>query len=1028
MAYRPIMADCFDAEITPLLNQVKIPDDIIAEVIDHLGFESRDGQRRYTNYRDLNVQQLGFVYERLLEFEVKRDREQGIVVQPNLFARKSTSSYFTPNELVKLILKETLDPLVDEKRSAFENRISELNNGDFDNTEKICLLREVDPAEAILELRICDPAMGSGHFLVSLVDYMADHVIAAMAEIEFNIPNDWKYISPLGKRIESIRNTIMANADQGDWSINKDQLDDRHIIRRMVLKRCIFGVDKNPMAVELAKVALWLHTFTVGAPLSFLDHHLRCGDSLFGETVSQWRKRINDRGQEFLIRDIISEAISSVKPMQDIEKLTDAEIDEAERSRDTFRDVEAKTVRLDLFMKLTHAIEWLGLTGREDKSIIQSWMDGGFGDPAEIATGQSEPKEKPKNNQGLAATERKRFLEILEQAHLLIKEENFLNWEVAFPGVWQNWDKIRTGGFDAVIGNPPWSPIKLKEIDWFRERRPEIAKATGAGRKKLIAALEKTGDFVGRDYAKALKRARDRTRMARKGGDYPLLSGGDVNLYSLFVERAMSLVKPNGLVGLLVPSGIASDKTAARFFKGVSTQKRLKALFDFENKKRFFPDVHANFKFCVFVASPSTLNKPARCAFFLHSTSKIDDPEVCFTLNAQDFTRVNPNTGTAPTFRSRRYAELTNVIYDNAVHLNKHFPGNADKAWPVQYARMFDMTNDSSLFRTHDQLIEKEGGYPIGGNIYGSASGNWLPLYVGRMIHQFDHRAASVDINEDNLHRAPLSDSISEKQKAKPKFVPTPQYWIGEYNVEAFFDQLVTKTQHHKYTRQSNIKRPNLEWMIAFRSISSATNARTMIATIVPKVGFGNNAPLLLPEKIDHPEDILVYYSNAPLIMANLNAMVLDFIARPKVHSTNVNWYMVEQFAMVSPSQFDIKAFGPKTAAQIIRESVLKLTYTAHDLAPFARDMGYMDKKGIVKRPFIWNEERRLNLRAKLDAVFFHLYGIIDRDDIRYIYSTFPIVERQERSLHNGQYRSRELCLAWMNALAAGAPDAEIEV
>ena len=139
-------------------------------------------------------------------------------------------------------------------------------------------LAALDPAEKILEFKVCDPAMGSGHFLVSLVDYLADGVIAAMAEAEALVEG---YVSPLVSRIQAIRDRIVANAEERAWVIDRDRLVDRHIVRRMVLKRCVYGVDKNPMAVELAKVALWLRTFTVGAPLSFLDHPLRCGDSLF---------------------------------------------------------------------------------------------------------------------------------------------------------------------------------------------------------------------------------------------------------------------------------------------------------------------------------------------------------------------------------------------------------------------------------------------------------------------------------------------------------------------------------------------------------------------------------------------------------------------------------------------------------------------------------------------------------------------------------------------------------------------------
>ena len=162
----------------------------------------------------------------------------------------------------------------------------------------------------------------------------------------------------------------------------------------------------------------------------------------------------------------------------------------------------------------------------------------------------------------------------------------------------------------------------------------------------------------------ASERAATAARMARRSGDYPLLSAGDVNLYSLFVERAMTLAKPDGMVGLLTPSGIASDKTAARFFKGVATEGRLKALYDFENKKVFFLSRRSRVvQVLRFVASPSPIGEAAACAFYLHSVAELDDPERCFPLTAEAFARVNPNTGTAPIFRTRRDAELTTAIY-----------------------------------------------------------------------------------------------------------------------------------------------------------------------------------------------------------------------------------------------------------------------------------------------------------------------------------------------------------------------------
>jgi len=542
------------------------------------------------------------------------------------------------------------------------------------------------------------------------------------------------YVSPLIARIAAIRRTILRNAEERGWTIDPEQLDDRHIVRRMVLKRCIYGVDKNLM-VELAKVSLWLHTFTVGAPLSFLDHHLRCGDSLFGSWVRGGTDRASALGAPLFLHEPMTRALRAASKIQIIEGLTDAEIAEAHRSKDVFDEVRDMTAPLDAVLSLIHALDWLDLKSRDDRIAIQAFFTGQFGDPVQIALG--------KQTIANGRQEATRFAEIFAQARQLAAEERFLNWQVFFPGVWSDWESERlTGGFDAVIGNPPWDRMKLQQVEWFAARRREISLAQRASdRTRMIRALETAGDPLAADFAKANERAEAATNLARRCGDYPLLSGGDLNIYSLFVERAMTLVKPSGMVGLLTPSGIASDKTAAPFFKGVATGGRLKALYDFENKKIFFPDVHASFKFCAFVASPSPLPEPAQCAFYLHNVAEIADSNRCFPLSAADFARLNPNTGTAPIFRTRRDAALTTAIYGRLPVLVDRSTGAEVKAWPVKYATMFHMTNDSGLFRTRQELEEQEGAWPTGGNRFHSAAGDWVPLYEGKMVQAFDHNA-----------------------------------------------------------------------------------------------------------------------------------------------------------------------------------------------------------------------------------------------------------------------------------------------
>ena len=985
----PYNGGLFDRSRTPLLDRIRLGDAVMAEVIDALSFERAPQGRRYINYRDLGVQQLGSIYERLLEQEIVRDGSE-ILVHPNIFARKDSGSYYTPDDLVGLIVAETLEPLAQARMDAFAAEASALAESSVPEDRRIGRLRRLDPAEKLLELKICDPAMGSGHFLVNLVDHLADRVIAAMAEAEAV----WNgYLSPLAERIDSIRNTILANAEDRDWAVDPAQLDDRHIIRRMVLKRCVYGVDKNPMAVELAKVSLWLHTFTVGAPLSFLDHHLRCGNSLFGAWVFGAIEQAKRQGGSLFLQGPLNRATRSASSMQIIEGLTDAEIAEAHRSADVFAEISEMTAPLDAFLSLLHAFDWMGLQDRDDRSAVYAWLEGRYGDPIDIAEGK---KAVPTE-----ANFAERFARLLGHALRLIAAERFLHWQVSYPGVWSDWEAPGlTGGFDAVIGNPPWDRMKLQQVEWFAARRREIAMAPrAADRKRMISDLEKAGDPLAGDYARASEHATAALRIARTGGDYPLLSKGDVNLYSLFVERAMTLVRPDGMVGLLVPSGIASDKTAARFFKGVATEGRLKAQYDFENKKVFFPEVHASFKFSVFIASPSPLSGDARCAFYLHNVSELEDPDRCFPLTAETFARVNPNTGTAPIFRSRRDAELTTEIYGRLPVLVDRSAGEAVQAWPVKYVRMFDMTNDSGLFRTRAELEEKEGAWPIGGNRFDSTAGEWVPLYEGKMVQAFDHRAASVVVNPNNRHRPAQPVPATLEQHRDSEWLPNPQFFV----------------------RRQEVRLPQAPYFVGFKHVTAATNARSMIAALVPMSGAGNSLPLLI-EPVDEP----LAASSVALILANLNALPLDFVLRQKVHGQNLNWFIIEQLPVVPLERYETVRFGPKTASAIVREAVLELTYTADDMALFAREMGYTNEEGSVRPPFQWNEGRRLSLRAKLDALFFHLYGVTSREDVRYIYSTFPIVEEADIRTY-GNYRSQELCLAWINALSAGAPDEQIK-
>ena len=326
--------------------------------------------------------------------------------------------------------------------------------------------------------------------------------------------------------------------------------------------------------------------------------------------------------------------------------------------------------------------------------------------------------------------------------------------------------------------------------------------------------------------------------------------------------------------------------------------------------------------------------------------------------------------------------------------------GDESRAWPVKYVRMFDMTNDSHLFNTGEQL-KADGFYPVQGNRWMKGKELYLPLYQGRMIHQFDHRVNSVRINPESTHNPYLSEEVTEAEHADPKFSPQAQYWVPTQNVE----QALPRTR---------------QYVLGFRDIARSTDVRTVIAAIIPLAGYGNTIPLLIEDLNPPANDACLAALPGEctfsaivqaILAANLNAVCLDFVARQKAQGTHLNWYIVEQLPLIAPIRYE-RRFGDMTARDMVRYHVLRLTYTAHDMAPFARDLGYDGP------PFSWNEDERRHLRARLDALYFHLYGL-SRDDAGYILDAFPIVRREDNKAF-GRYRTREMILAYMNALDAG--------
>ncbi len=364
----------------------------------------------------------------------------------------------------------------------------------------------------------------------------------------------------------------------------------------------------------------------------------------------------------------------------------------------------------------------------------------------------------------------------------------------------------------------------------------------------------------------------------------------------------------------------------------------------------------------------------------------LTDPERVFTLSREDFQLFNPNTLTCPIFRRRRDAELTRKIYENVPVLVRETENGPVNPWGIQFSTMFHMTNDSNLFETAKDL-EKDGYWLGEGNIYTKGKQKYLPLFEAKMVHQYDHRYAGGVSGEEKLVNSQASEIVSVEKKKDPDFSPLPRFWVPAEKVQATSD-----------------------FLLGYRDIGRATDVRTCIAAIIPRVGVGNTIGLVQSNMF--PKQLACLY-------ANLTSFILDYAARQKVSSTHLNFFTVEQFPVLPPERYQDPWHGVKLA-DLITPRVLELCYTAHDLKGFADDLGYSGP------PFVWDEERRLHRRCQLDALFFHLYGLT-KDEAGEILDTFPIVKRQDEARYGGKYRTRDLILGYYNAYGAGNLDAWVK-
>ncbi|WP_321785789.1 Eco57I restriction-modification methylase domain-containing protein [Paraburkholderia sp. J94] len=1099
----PAIGGLFDVEQCSHLDAAELENRYLLTAVFELGWFRADGSLSRVNYRDMGPEELGSVYESLLELvpdlqglahagtarlAFVGDEITDASTKGN--TRKLTGSYYTPDSLVQELIKSALEPVIEQTVKSNPQR----------------------PVEALLELTICDPACGSGHFLLAAARRLADEVALRRAAAE----REGGAATPM---------------------------DYRHALRDVV-SRCIYGVDKNPMAIQLAKTALWLEAYSPDRPLSFVDHHVRVGDALLGvldpkvlehgipdeaytvlsgddkATASALKKQNKADLKSWRAiagGDLLTQAGLAAQAVT-VEALDDDTPEHLTAKRQAWTEAEADAQR-SKFAQLadTYVAAFLAPKLADTKNTVplSGYLWGVFsGQPAKA--------------------------ELEDAAQALCRQHAVFHWWLAFPQV------AARGGFSVMLGNPPWERIKLQEEEFFATRSPLVATARNKAERSERIEWLREGVLL-HNVNPDLERAEglappNRAEMslyagfiaARHGAEaaslyahdsrrYPLTGVGDVNTYALFAETFLQATAPTGRAGFIVPTGIATDDTTKAYFSHLVRSGRLSSLFSFYEIRRWFPATDDRKAFCLLTVGTQ---ERAQFAYDIEDWDAFDRPEKRYRLTPSEFASLNPNTLTLPVFRSERDAELTKKLYRAAPVLIREAQYDPEgeqlnaeaNPWGIRFQTMFHMSGDAALFRDVPAAVGKP---------------SRLPLYEAKMIHQFDHRWATYVDAPDKPDGIDAVD-LSPLQRADPDFTVRPRYWVSEREVLARIANVPakvarawlelhsaqdsgqreqvsialadlqralaqwvagelfhvaaassrtgegwtpTQAQPHIATVEVQLQSqfPRLgdalrgeglttkkalsefpkwatqnfntrlrdeelsvladalrvtpkegalldlldgwmdyrspRWLMGWRDICRSTDERTVIASVMPRVGIGHTMPLFSTS------------ANAPQVAAFLGnwlSLTFDYVARQKVGGTHLTYGYLKQLPVLPPDGYT------STALEFIVPRVLELTYTAYDLAPWADDLVMYDPRPAGERgqPFAWNPERRAQLRAELDAYYARLYGLT-RDELRYILDpadvlgidypseTFRVLRNNEMR-EFGEYRTQRLVLeAW---------------
>lgn len=983
---KPLGGILFAPDTLHYLRRCQITNDQLLAAFSCLNeFKDERQNRVKINYSSLDVEEFGSVYEGILEM-------RAIITEGTSFSgwnftfgagldRKSSSSYYTRPDLVQSLIRTTLEPVIKERITKYQT-----------TEEKV---------RSLLSIKVCDAASGSGHIVLAMARTLAWYIC-----------------------------TLRTGED------NPASLDYREALRE-VIQKCIYAVDHNPDAVELCKVVLWIEGYCAGKPLSFLDHHIRCGNSVVGVTdldvlldgVPKEAFAAEDKETKKKIIDLNKEALKDVRLVRSgesmglsitlfsndiaIQSINSEQIGLAGKVReinampeDSLPQELAKQSRWEELM-VSPRVECLRracdiYTYSFYKQFKATDLTSEFDGETGTFTAFNIPYTRTVYNalqeilyldytademEGLQVLPDSFKEEVREVAHT----HRFFHWCVEFPEVFAD-----GGGFDVMCGNPPWDKIKVEDKKWFEQNgRADIVNAgTAAQRKQAIANLPTTDPDLYEAYQLALADAEAMSRFVRFGGRFPMTATGDIDLYPLFAEHCLNCSLEAW--GLVIPLGIAVNESNKTFFAKLIDENRLISFYGFENEEKIFPIAH-NYKFALITAGNKKIeSQTVEGGFYLRRIDHLFDSNRIYTLCTDIFSLLNPNTRTCPVFRTNRDAQLTTKIYQHCkVLLNEVINENP---WDIKFGSMFHMSGDSHLFRTYSQLIA-EGAIYQAPNFYLNEE-LYVPLYEGKMIWLYNHHYGTWPTSNERPNTIATPSNLTN-----PNSSIIPWYWVPLSSV---------KNKCIKYDKNKNITWEwNHKWSIAYRAIMESHDSRSFLPCLIPNTyGIGNSLSLLYLDKGT---------IQGILFLSMMSSIVMDYITRQKLGGKNINIFVTKQLAVLTPEQITSSGYE-----RDIVERVARLCWFNHDLDGWMEELREEcpEEYSLPEEPVIWDEEQRAAWQAELDAIFAHLYGL-STEDLRYILDpedvcgkgcineTFRVLkERELREL--GEYRTKRLVMeAW---------------